>query len=175
MRRLLTPGWLACHLLALVLVVGMLWLAAWQLSRAAGGNALSWGYLFQWPVFAGFVGFVWAREVRRVLRHSETAGPADTGFTGDTGAGVGLTADDGSTAGDWVGHAGAGPSSPGTPGSAAGRRGAGPAPARGPVITRRPATALAYDDSGDPELAAYNRYLRWLAANPTARPVDYPG
>jgi hypothetical protein len=125
MRRLLTPGWLACHLLALVLVVGMLWLAAWQLSRAAGGNALSWGYLFQWPVFAGFVGFVWAREVRRVLRRSDTDGPAPAG--------------------------------------------------RGPVITRRPATSLAYDDSGDPELAAYNRYLRWLAANPAARPIDYPG
>jgi hypothetical protein len=159
MRRLLTPAWLACHLLALVLVVGMLWLAAWQLSRAAGGNALSWGYLFQWPVFAGFVGFVWAREVRRVLRRSDTGGPADTG---DTGAGVG--------------RPGAGPRSPRTPGSAADRRSAGPAPAgRDPVITRRPATALAYDDSGDPELAAYNRYLRWLAANPTARPIDYPG
>jgi hypothetical protein len=27
----------------------------------------------------------------------------------------------------------------------------------------------------DPELAAYNRYLQWLAANPGRRPGEYPG
>src|SRR6266511_4389550 len=26
----------------------------------------------------------------------------------------------------------------------------------------------------DPELAAYNRYLQWLAANPGRRPSEYP-
>ena len=32
---------------------------------------------------------------------------------------------------------------------------------------------VAPDDS-DPELAAYNRYLAWLAADPGRRPEDYP-
>jgi DNA-binding transcriptional regulator of glucitol operon len=132
MRRLLTPGWLACHVLAVGLVVGMLAMAGWQLSRATGGNLLSWGYTFQWPVFAGFVGFVWAREVRRVLQSGRAASPA-----------------------------------------------APRPPAHRPVITRRPAQVAAgpggSDDQDDPALAAYNRYLAWLSANPGARPVDYPG
>jgi len=29
------------------------------------------------------------------------------------------------------------------------------------------------DDADDPQLAAYNRYLAWLADNPDARPADY--
>jgi uncharacterized membrane protein len=33
----------------------------------------------------------------------------------------------------------------------------------------------AYDDSGDSELAAYNRYLAWLNANPHASPSEYTG
>ena len=33
----------------------------------------------------------------------------------------------------------------------------------------------AYDDSGDAELAAYNRYLAWLNANPHSSPAEYPG
>jgi DNA-binding transcriptional regulator of glucitol operon len=33
----------------------------------------------------------------------------------------------------------------------------------------------AYDDSDDPDLAAYNRYLAWLAANPDRSRADYPG
>jgi hypothetical protein len=67
MRRLATPRWLARHALAAVLVAGCLGLGWWQLRRAAGGNALSWAYAFQWPVFAGFVVFIWVREVRRAL------------------------------------------------------------------------------------------------------------
>jgi hypothetical protein len=30
-----------------------------------------------------------------------------------------------------------------------------------------------YDDTDDEQLAAYNRYLAWLNANPGARPADY--
>lgn len=137
MRRLLTPGWLAGHTLILAAVVTMLGLGWWQLTRATGGNGLSWGYAFQWPVFAGFTVFLWAREVRRTLR-----GP---------------------------------PEQPGEPAVAA------PEPVTGGrrrrVIDRGasgPAEA-AFDDSDDPELAAYNRYLAWLSANPGARRVDYPG
>jgi hypothetical protein len=71
MRRLVTPGWLACHALTAVLVAGCLGLGWWQLDRAAGGNTLSWAYTVQWPVFAGFVVFIWVREIRRVLGHDE--------------------------------------------------------------------------------------------------------
>ncbi|GLI00086.1 hypothetical protein Pa4123_53620 [Phytohabitans aurantiacus] len=68
MRRLLTPAWLARHVLAVALVCGFLALGWWQIGRAAGGNALSWAYAFEWPVFAGFVVFMWVREARHTLR-----------------------------------------------------------------------------------------------------------
>jgi hypothetical protein len=42
-------------------------------------------------------------------------------------------------------------------------------PVRVPVVSAAPA------DDDDPELAAYNDYLGWLAAHPGARPSDYPG
>jgi hypothetical protein len=95
MRRLLTPAWLARHGLAAALIAAFLGLGWWQIRRAASGNGLSWAYAVEWPVFAGFVAFLWWREVRRELRpdsprtasppqappaaDSETAAPA-TGF-----------------------------------------------------------------------------------------------
>jgi DNA-binding transcriptional regulator of glucitol operon len=127
MRRLLTPGWLACHALAAVLVAACLALGWWQIGRAAAGNTLSWAYAGQWPVFAGFVAFVWWREVRRGV---DRRAPAAARESGDR-------------------------------------------PIRRPVVTARPAPVV--DDRDDPELAAYNRYLAWLNANPGARPADYPG
>jgi DNA-binding transcriptional regulator of glucitol operon len=138
MRRLLTPRWVACHVLMVVLTIGMLGLAGWQLARATSGNMLSWGYTLQWPVFAGFVVFIWAREVRRALRRG-----ADTLAVAANSA------------------------APHAPAPAA------PAPARRPVITRR--AVPAHHDTDDPDLATYNRYLRWLNANPGARPADFPG
>jgi hypothetical protein len=74
-RRLLTPGWLARHGLAIALVAAFLTLGWWQISRAAGGNALSWAYAVEWPVFAGFVVFVWWREVRRERRGDRPGRP----------------------------------------------------------------------------------------------------
>ena len=68
MRRLLTPAWLVRHGLAAALVGAFLGLGWWQISRAAAGNALSWAYAIEWPVFAGFVVFLWWREVRWALR-----------------------------------------------------------------------------------------------------------
>lgn len=60
-----TPAWLVRHVLAATLVVAFLALGWWQIGRAAGGNMLSYAYAVEWPVFAGFVIFVWAKEVRR--------------------------------------------------------------------------------------------------------------
>ena len=49
-------------------VLGMLWLGDWQFRRAEAGNALSWAYTFEWPIFAIFAGallifsFWWTRN-----------------------------------------------------------------------------------------------------------------
>jgi hypothetical protein len=77
MRRFLTPGWVARHVLAVVLIVGFLGLGWWQLGRASAGNVLSWAYAVEWPVFAGFVAFMWVREVRLELRADAVAEPAE--------------------------------------------------------------------------------------------------
>jgi hypothetical protein len=68
MKGLWTPAWIARHVLALVLVAGFLGLGWWQFSRATGGNSLSWGYTFEWPVFAAFVVFLWFREAQMARR-----------------------------------------------------------------------------------------------------------
>ena len=70
MKGLWTPSWLARHAIALVLFVGFLGLGWWQYTRAAEGNALSWGYMFQWPLFALFVAFLWWREVQHERLHT---------------------------------------------------------------------------------------------------------
>jgi hypothetical protein len=133
MRRLLTPAWLLRHALAAAVVSAFLALGWWQVSRAASGNALSWAYAIEWPVFAAFVAFIWVREVRHALRsgaarpHPDPAPPVDAAAPG----------------------------------------------IRRPVLRQR--AKPAYDEAGDADLAAYNRYLAWLNANPGARPSDYPG
>ncbi|TDC34962.1 hypothetical protein E1211_16615 [Micromonospora sp. 15K316] len=142
MKRLWTPAWIARHVASVVLVVAFLALGWWQISRAAGGNTLSWAYAFEWPIFAGFVVFVWWREARHTLRGDEPQRRAEPVVDGESA----------------VGEA---------------------APATRPVVrrpvrvTRVPAVAQGGEDDAD--LAAYNRYLSWLNANPGARPGDYPG
>lgn len=142
MKGLWTPAWIARHVLALAAIVGCLGLGWWQFSRASGGNTLSWGYTFEWPVFAGFFAFLWFREVQLTRRPpAEKAGEA--------------------------GEA-----------ERAAEEEAAPEPLPGaPVTVGRPVrvTVAAEPGADDPELAAYNDYLAWLAAHPAARPADYPG
>jgi hypothetical protein len=59
-----------------VLVLSFLGLGWWQIGRASGGNTLSWGYAVEWPLFAGFVIFVWIREIRLTLRGEPAPTPA---------------------------------------------------------------------------------------------------
>jgi len=121
-----TPAWLVRHVLAATLVVAFLGLGWWQIGRAASGNLLSYAYAVEWPVFAGFVIFVWVKEVRR-----ERAAH---------GSSRGSFADEEPP----------------------------------PIRVGRPArVGPGYDDGDDEQLAAYNRYLAWLNANPDARPADY--
>lgn len=63
-------------------------------------------------------------------------------------------------------------SGPGSPATAA-TMDHGAAVASRPVRARTRSSA--YDDSDDPELAAYNHYLAWRNANPHASRSDYPG
>ncbi|GAA4925431.1 lipoprotein [Actinoplanes utahensis] len=79
---------MARHLLALVMTATCLALGWWQFSRAADGNSISWGYMFQWPVFGGFVVFIWVREIQLARRRAaglplteseETPPPAEPG------------------------------------------------------------------------------------------------
>lgn len=147
MKRLWTPAWILRHVLTVVTVVAFCALGWWQISRARAGNTLSWAYAVEWPIFAGFVIFLWIREARYTLQ-----GGRDAADTRDASA----DRDDGTT------PAGATPTGP------------RPAPGfRRPVRTARPRPVVT--DGDDPALAAYNHYLAWLNANPGARPADYPG
>lgn len=58
-------------MLTCVLVVVFGGLCAWQVSRALSGNTLSWAYVFEWPLFAGYVVYMrW-----RLGREDDRPGP----------------------------------------------------------------------------------------------------
>src|SRR5215472_701429 len=65
---LLAPQWLAWHLFVVAAVAGMLWLGDWQLRRAQAGNALSWGYTFEWPFFSILAVIFWVKTIRDEAR-----------------------------------------------------------------------------------------------------------
>jgi hypothetical protein len=109
MRRFLTLRWLGLHAAMIVIVTGFLALGWWQLRRAEGGNALSWGYTFEWPLFAGFVVVFWLRTMRDEWREAHNPGgeqvPAasevtlPTGIRAAGGAGAGAESAAGGGAG----------------------------------------------------------------------------
>jgi hypothetical protein len=70
---LLSPRWLAWHSFAVVATWGMVWLGDWQFHRAESGNALSWAYTFEWPIFVIFGVVFWAKTIVDKLR--EEGGP----------------------------------------------------------------------------------------------------
>jgi hypothetical protein len=138
MRRFLTLRWLGIHAAMLVIVAAFCALGWWQLRRAEGGNALSWGYTFEWPLFAGFVVVFWVRTMRDELRDVRAAGgessPAAPEVILPTAIRTGRDAE------------------PGGGGGAGGADGRG-ADGRGDA-----------DVGDDEELAAYNAYLARLNA-----------
>ncbi len=60
---LFAPKWLCWHVFVAFSVVGMLWLGDWQFHRAEAGNALSWAYTFEWPVFSVFAVVFWVKTI----------------------------------------------------------------------------------------------------------------
>ena len=78
-RFLLTPRWLAWLGFVIAAVIGMLWLGLWQFRRAESGNALSWGYTFEWPLFAAFGVVFYVRTVLDEVRgrRGAKAAPAE--------------------------------------------------------------------------------------------------
>jgi hypothetical protein len=73
---LLTPRWLGWHAFVVVAFTGMLWLGDWQFRRAQSGNALSWAYTFEWPLFALFGLVFWAKTILDELRPPPDPGVA---------------------------------------------------------------------------------------------------
>jgi hypothetical protein len=82
-RFLLSPRWLAWHAFAVAAFWGMCWLGDWQLHRALGGNALSWAYTVEWPIFAVAGAVFWTRTVRDEFRLRGQ--PPDTGTPPEAG------------------------------------------------------------------------------------------
>jgi hypothetical protein len=51
------------HVVILIVVPAFAALCLWQISRALGGNSLSWAYVFEWPLFAAYAVYMWWRFV----------------------------------------------------------------------------------------------------------------
>ena len=85
-RFLITPKWLAWHLVMAGSVISMLLLGNWQLHRDVSGNALSWAYTFEWPIFAVFAVVFWAKTIRDEFHPPAAAGPADSDIDLPAGA-----------------------------------------------------------------------------------------
>jgi len=79
---LITPRWLAWHAFAVVAAWGMLWLGDWQFHRAEGGNALSWAYTFEWPIFTIFGVVFWAKTIIDEYRNPGGAAAKARPFSG---------------------------------------------------------------------------------------------
>jgi hypothetical protein len=77
---LVSPRWLAWHAFAVAAAWGMLWLGDWQFHRAEGGNALSWAYTIEWPIFTLFGVIFWSKTIidewRRLSAPAAAAGTA---------------------------------------------------------------------------------------------------
>jgi hypothetical protein len=86
---LVKPRWLGWHLLMVVSFWGMLWLGDWQLHRALSGNALSWAYTFEWPLFACFAVVFWARTIRDEFREKRGQQAVPDGSREELPLGVG--------------------------------------------------------------------------------------
>ena len=68
---------LKLHAVILVVVPAFMALCVWQITRALGGNSLSWAYVFEWPIFAGYAVYMWWRFVHEAPEDTQAFIPAD--------------------------------------------------------------------------------------------------
>lgn len=151
LRLLLSPRWIAWHLLTLGAMTTCAFLAVWQWHRAgsAMGSALNVGYGLQWPLFAVFFAFFWWHFLHlevRSLRSAQGDAPADDPASGTPGPDPRAA-----VAGEERGAAGPGATEPGSQEDR-------PSPF-GP----RPA-GIEFSRLSDPQLRAYNDELAKLSA-----------
>jgi hypothetical protein len=154
---LITPRWLAWHAFAVFAAWGMLWLGDWQFHRAEGGNALSWAYTFEWPIFTIFGVVFWAKTI---IDEYRSPGGAATSSTALSRAATSAAA----TSGTVTSAATSGTATSGIPA-------AGQAGLDGDSLPARAHTAALLDEDADddPDLAAYNAYLAKLNTRAGAR------
>jgi hypothetical protein len=79
------------HVALVIFIPACVALTWWQVSRALGGNTLSWVYTFEWPIFGVYAAYMWWKLVHdepvpTESRHDEAApdeaapdGPVPTG------------------------------------------------------------------------------------------------
>jgi DNA-binding transcriptional regulator of glucitol operon len=86
----LSPRALKLHAVILVVVPACLALCVWQVDRALNGNSLSWAYVFEWPLFAGYAIYMWWRFVHEKPERADVVatenGHGDTPTTLETGS-----------------------------------------------------------------------------------------
>jgi hypothetical protein len=82
------------HVALALFVPGCVALTWWQVSRALGGNSLSWVYTFEWPIFAGYATYMWWKLVHDDAGPAPGAG-ADPTTRAESGAGAGAGASPG--------------------------------------------------------------------------------
>ena len=166
MRLLLSPKWMAWHVLTLGAMVTCGFLAVWQWGRAgsAMGSALNIGYGLQWPLFAIFFGVMWWRFLRLEvagLRAEEAGAEGRADEPPATGPATAAASTATPATGPGPSGAPAEPEVPvaaGVPAAAAAASVDRPSP-----FTARPAGVSA-PRATDPQLRAYNEELARLAA-----------
>jgi hypothetical protein len=80
-RKLLTPGWVALHLVAWTAAIAMVFLGRWQLdvSNEKHFDLQNFGYAFQWWAFSAATILFWLRAMRDAVRGR----PADVSTSGE--------------------------------------------------------------------------------------------
>ena len=94
------------HVVILIVVPAFLALCLWQISRALSGNTLSWAYVFEWPLFAGYAVYMWWRFVHEAAEDTAPEPAAGAGPTGSAAAAAAGARGDGTGEGRGQGDGG---------------------------------------------------------------------